>query len=324
MTTSPVLGCCLNGLRARPPRREIGASEPRAFGGPLGGESSVARQQHLAHSASSLPAASLFRRLGGAIAGGGRMGAGTAKPEPEGVGPVAPGAGIGDDASRRSGARHRWPAPEGGQAGEAGMRADGTERRRCARASVAGAAMLVWLCTGGPGVRLPAAGPSAGNGPAPAGGAAAQSGGTVAAGGAAAQSGGTVADGVFTADQVARGERTFREVCAACHDTVEFSGRAVPVHVGGPDRRRPLRHHRDADAGGRSGKPQPGPVRRRRGLSLRPQRLSRRRDAVCPPASPRSRRWRSSKRRSRAARPGRRGRGGTAEIGAEGSKCRRG
>ena len=104
------------------------------------------------------------------------------------------------------------------------MRADGTERRRCARASVAGAAMLVWLCTGGPGARLPAAGPSAGNGPAPAGGAAAQSGGTVAAGGAAAQSGGTVADGVFTADQVARGERTFREVCAACHDTVEFSG----------------------------------------------------------------------------------------------------
>ena len=91
------------------------------------------------------------------------------------------------------------------------MKADGTERRRRARAFVAGAAVLVWLCTGGPGVRLPAAGPSAGNGPAP-------------AGGAGAQSGGTVADGVFTTNQVARGERTFREVCAACHDTVEFSG----------------------------------------------------------------------------------------------------
>ena len=91
------------------------------------------------------------------------------------------------------------------------MRADGTERWRRARASVAGAAMLVWLCAEGAGVRLPAAGPSAGNGPAP-------------AGGAAAQSGGTVADGVFTAEQVSRGEQTFREVCSACHDTVEFSG----------------------------------------------------------------------------------------------------
>lgn len=91
------------------------------------------------------------------------------------------------------------------------MKEDGTERRRRARASVAGAAMLVWLCAGGAGVWLPAAGRLAGTPAAP-------------AGGAAAQSGGTVADGVFTADQVARGEQTFRDVCSACHDTVEFSG----------------------------------------------------------------------------------------------------
>ena len=37
-------------------------------------------------------------------------------------------------------------------------------------------------------------------------------------------SAGSVLDGVFTAAQASRGERTFREVCAACHDTGEFSG----------------------------------------------------------------------------------------------------
>ena len=68
------------------------------------------------------------------------------------------------------------------------MREDGTERRRHARACVAGAAMLAWLCAGGAGAWLPAAGARAGTGAVP-------------AGGAAAQSGGTVADGVFTADQ---------------------------------------------------------------------------------------------------------------------------
>ena len=48
-----------------------------------------------------------------------------------------------------------------------------------------------------------------------------------ASGGAAAAgqpSAGSVLDGVFTAAQASRGERTFREVCAACHDTGEFSG----------------------------------------------------------------------------------------------------
>lgn len=35
---------------------------------------------------------------------------------------------------------------------------------------------------------------------------------------------GSVLDGVFTAAQAERGERTFREACAACHDTGEFSG----------------------------------------------------------------------------------------------------
>lgn len=35
---------------------------------------------------------------------------------------------------------------------------------------------------------------------------------------------GSVLDGVFTAAQAERGEQTFREACAACHDTGEFSG----------------------------------------------------------------------------------------------------
>ena len=44
------------------------------------------------------------------------------------------------------------------------------------------------------------------------------------AGAAAAQSSaGSLLDGVFTA-QASRGERTFSDVCAACHDTGEFSG----------------------------------------------------------------------------------------------------
>ena len=37
-------------------------------------------------------------------------------------------------------------------------------------------------------------------------------------------SAGSVLDGVFTPAQASRGERTFRDVCAACHDTGEFSG----------------------------------------------------------------------------------------------------
>ena len=41
---------------------------------------------------------------------------------------------------------------------------------------------------------------------------------------AAAQSVGSVLDGVFTPAQASRGERTFSDVCAACHDTGEFSG----------------------------------------------------------------------------------------------------
>jgi mono/diheme cytochrome c family protein len=41
---------------------------------------------------------------------------------------------------------------------------------------------------------------------------------------AGAQSGGSVLDGVFTEAQATRGEATFRRVCAACHDTGEFSG----------------------------------------------------------------------------------------------------
>lgn len=37
-------------------------------------------------------------------------------------------------------------------------------------------------------------------------------------------SAGSLLDGVFTAAQASRGERTFSDVCAACHDTGEFSG----------------------------------------------------------------------------------------------------
>lgn len=48
--------------------------------------------------------------------------------------------------------------------------------------------------------------------------------GVSAADAAGGQSGGSVADGVYTEAQAARGERTFRQVCAACHDTGEFSG----------------------------------------------------------------------------------------------------
>lgn len=45
-----------------------------------------------------------------------------------------------------------------------------------------------------------------------------------ARGAAAPPPAGSVLDGVFTAAQAERGERTFREACAACHDTGEFSG----------------------------------------------------------------------------------------------------
>ena len=41
---------------------------------------------------------------------------------------------------------------------------------------------------------------------------------------AAQSSAGSVLDGVFTPAQASRGERTFSDVCAACHDTGEFSG----------------------------------------------------------------------------------------------------
>ena len=93
------------------------------------------------------------------------------------------------------------------------MKADGSERRRRTAGSVAGAAVLAWIVAGGAGASPPAvAGPEVGSRAEPARGAEAR------------QAGGSVLDGVFTADQVARGERTFREVCAACHDTVEFSG----------------------------------------------------------------------------------------------------
>ena len=45
-----------------------------------------------------------------------------------------------------------------------------------------------------------------------------------APGAAGGLAGGSVLDGVFTAAQAARGERTFDEACAGCHDTGEFAG----------------------------------------------------------------------------------------------------
>lgn len=45
-----------------------------------------------------------------------------------------------------------------------------------------------------------------------------------APGAAGGLAGGSVLDGVFTAAQAARGERTFEEACAGCHDTGEFAG----------------------------------------------------------------------------------------------------
>ena len=91
------------------------------------------------------------------------------------------------------------------------MKADRTERRRRAGGSVAVAAALAWSLAAGATSR-PAAELEAGPG------------GETGARGATGQAAGTVLDGVFTAAQVSRGERTFRDVCAACHDTTEFSG----------------------------------------------------------------------------------------------------
>ena len=45
-----------------------------------------------------------------------------------------------------------------------------------------------------------------------------------AGGGSQGAAGGSVLDGVFTPAQASGGERTFNRVCAACHDTTEFSG----------------------------------------------------------------------------------------------------
>ena len=94
------------------------------------------------------------------------------------------------------------------------MRDRGSRRRGRAGASVAVAAVLAWSL---------AAGASSPPAPEPEAGSAGLARGAVAAP-APGQAAGTVLDGVFTGAQVSRGERTFREVCAACHDTTEFTG----------------------------------------------------------------------------------------------------
>ena len=58
--------------------------------------------------------------------------------------------------------------------------------------------------------------------PAAAGGAGGAGGGSQGA--ASGPSGGSLLAGVFTPAQASGGERTFNRVCAACHDTTEFSG----------------------------------------------------------------------------------------------------
>ena len=86
---------------------------------------------------------------------------------------------------------------------------------RFARRSLAAAALApVVVLTAG----LAVGGAGASGGPEPAGPAGAP------AAEAEAQSAGSVLDGVFTPAQASRGERTFSDVCAACHDTGEFSG----------------------------------------------------------------------------------------------------
>ena len=90
-------------------------------------------------------------------------------------------------------------------------------------------------------------------------------------------SAGSVLDGVFTAAQASRGERTFREVCAACHDTGEFSGGRFRISWVG----RPVGElfetistlMPEADPGSLSSRR----VRGHRRLSVAAQRLSRRR-----------------------------------------------
>ena len=84
--------------------------------------------------------------------------------------------------------------------------------RAVARRGLAALALTLALVAG---VAAGGASGSAGAVPAPAS----------ATGASAAQSSaGSVRDGVFPPAQASRGERMFSDVCAACHDTGEFSG----------------------------------------------------------------------------------------------------
>lgn len=79
------------------------------------------------------------------------------------------------------------------------------------RVAAAGTALVLGIVCAGQ-VPMPAAGPET------------HPAGTASPGAAGWQSHGSVADGVFSPAQASRGEQTFRQVCAACHDTGEFSG----------------------------------------------------------------------------------------------------
>ena len=50
---------------------------------------------------------------------------------------------------------------------------------------------------------------------------------------ASSSAGNSVLDGVFTRSQASRGERTFRQVCAACHAINEFTGNRFTVRWAG-------------------------------------------------------------------------------------------
>ena len=65
---------------------------------------------------------------------------------------------------------------------------------------------------------------------------------------ATASVGRSVLDGVFTSSQASNGQRTFRQLCAACHSAGEFSGGPVQVQVGRADGRRFVQYHVHIDA----------------------------------------------------------------------------
>ena len=90
----------------------------------------------------------------------------------------------------------------------------------------------------------------------------------------------SVLDGVFTAAQAGRGEATFRAALRQLPRDRRVLRRPLSPELGGPHGGRAVRHDLYAHAGGQSGQPQPGRVRRRRRLSPAPERLRGGRDGA--------------------------------------------